>query len=191
MEAFASVAAVLGACAIAGVLPPSHTALRSVSAAEVKVASMTIAIPRSVQIEHAAIHSALEDATKAPDPVGKAARALAEVLHPHFVREEQIALPPLGLLARLAGGTRLTDAEVAEALDMTDSLRRELPRMLDEHKRIRKAVESLLAVAQAEHAVRYVQLAEQLALHAQSEEEVLYPAAVLVGDVIRAQIKRD
>lgn len=190
MQAFVSATAVVGACAIAGVLLPSHTALPSGPPAD-KVASMTIAIPQSVQIEHAAIHAALVDATKAPGRVGKAAKALAEVLHPHFVREEQIALPPLGLLARLAGGTPLTDAEVAEALDMTGSLRRELPQMLDEHKRIRTAVESLRAAAQAEHAMRYEQLAAQLALHAQSEEEVLYPAAVLVGEVIRAQIKRD
>ena len=31
-------------------------------------------------------------------------------------------------------------------------------------------------------------LAEQLALHAQTEGEVLYPAAVLVGDIIRARM---
>lgn len=191
MQAVASATAVIGFCALGSVLLMSHTALRSVSAAEVKMAFMTIPIPQSVQIEHTAIHSALVEATKAPGRVGKAARELAEVLHPHFVREEQIALPPLGLLARLAAGTRLTDREIAKALDMTDSLRRELPHMLEEHKRIREAVESLRAAAQAEHAVKYEQLAAQLALHAQSEEEVLYPAAVLVGEVIRAHVKRD
>ena len=30
-------------------------------------------------------------------------------------------------------------------------------------------------------------LAETLAAHAQTEEEVLYPAAILVGDIIRAR----
>jgi hypothetical protein len=39
----------------------------------------------------------------------------------------------------------------------------------------------------AEQATKYEQLAEQLALHAQTEEEVLFPAAVLVGDIIRAR----
>jgi hypothetical protein len=31
-------------------------------------------------------------------------------------------------------------------------------------------------------------LGQQLALHAQTEEEVLYPAAVLVGDIVRARL---
>ena len=35
--------------------------------------------------------------------------------------------------------------------------------------------------------VVHEQFAEELLLHAQSEEEVLYPAAILVGDIIRAR----
>lgn len=146
-----------------------------------------IEIPQSIQAEHEAIHSALVEATKAPGRVGTAAKALAEVLHQHFVREEEIALPPLGLLAPLAAGTTLPDGQASEALAMTDSLRRELPKMLNEHKQIRAAVEGLRRAANEERAVRYQQLADQLALHAQTEEEVLYPAAVLVGDLIRAK----
>lgn len=157
---------------------------------ETTTSAATLSIPRSVQTEHEAIHSTLVEATKAAGPVGKAAQQLAEVLHPHFVREEQIALPPLGLLARLAGGARLSNAEVTEALSMTDALKRELPRMLEEHKRIRTAVDNLRTAAKAERAAKYEELADHLALHAQTEEEVLYPAAVLVGDLIRARAPR-
>jgi hypothetical protein len=146
-----------------------------------------IEIPQSIQAEHEAIHSELVEATKAPGRTGAAAKALAEVLHPHFVREEEIALPPLGLLALLAAGTKLSDVQESEALAMTDSLRRELPKMLHEHKQIRAAVEGLRHAASEERALRYQQLADQLALHAKTEEEVLYPAAVLVGDLIRAK----
>jgi hypothetical protein len=147
-----------------------------------------IQIPKSVQAEHKAIHSALVEATQAPGRVGVAANDLAEVLHPHFIREEQIALPPLGLLAPLAAGDHLPQTVVSETLAMTDSLRAELPQMLEEHKTIRAAVEKLRLAADAERALKYAQLAEQLALHAQTEEEVLYPAAVLVGDIIRAHL---
>jgi hypothetical protein len=107
-------------------------------------------------------------------------------LHPHFVREEEIALPPLGVLAALAARTSLADGQVSEVLAMTDALRRELPRMLEEHKHIRAAVDGLRQAAKAEQAVKYEQLADQLALHAQTEEEVLYPAAIVVGDLLRA-----
>jgi hypothetical protein len=145
-----------------------------------------IAIPRSLQAEHEAIHKALVEATRAPGQVGGAAKELAAVLDPHFERENQIALPPLGLLAPLAAGE--TPAGLQEALAMTDALRKELPRMLEEHKRIRAATEKLRAAARDEKAAVHEHLAEALASHARTEEEILYPAAILVGDIIRARM---
>lgn len=145
----------------------------------------TIEIPESMRAEHGEIHAALERATQVSGRVGEAARALAKVLHPHFQREEQIALPPLGLLAPLARG-EFTEAMLA-VLPMTDSLRRELPHMLDEHVAIRAATARLGEVARAERDASVMRLAEQLALHAKSEEEMFYPAAVLVGDIVRAR----
>src|SRR5688572_4004374 len=147
-----------------------------------------ITIPQSLQTEHKAIHDALEQATQVPGAVGAAARELAAVLGPHFRRENEIALPPLGLLAALAAGEKPADLE--EALAMTDALRKELPGMLQEHTRIRAATEKLRTAARNEKASAYEQFAEDLAAHAQSEEEVLYPAAILVGDVIRARMAK-
>lgn len=144
-------------------------------------------IPESLQKEHHEIHSTLVEATKAPGRVGAAATELAKVLHAHFVREEEIALPPLGLLAPLASGARITDPQRSEALTMTASLKQELPRMLEEHKHIKAAVEKLGAAARAEKAEKYERLAEALSLHARTEEEVTYPAAILVGETLRAR----
>jgi hypothetical protein len=145
----------------------------------------TIEIPESIRVEHEAIHSALVEATRAPGRVGAAAKALAAVLHPHFVREEEIALPPLGLLAPLSRGEQLPEAMLSAAGKMTSVLRAELPRMLEEHARIRAAVAALRDAARAEGAAAQQALAAELALHAQTEEEVLYPAALVVGDLIR------
>lgn len=142
-------------------------------------------IPASMRAEHEEIHAALERATQAPGGVGQAARALAKVLHPHFVREEQIALPPLGLLAPLARG-EFTEAMLG-VLPMTELLRAELPHMLEEHVGIHAATQKLGEVARAERNTPVMRLAEQLALHAKSEEEMFYPAAVLVGDIVRAR----
>lgn len=152
------------------------------------MAKFTIDIPQSVRAEHLAIHSALEDAQHLPGPVGDAARRLARVLHPHFVREEEIALPPLGLLAPLASGGLPAEAE--GILRMTDALTRELPGMLEEHVQIRAAVEELAAAAAAHGAATQAQLAAELAQHARSEEEVLYPAAILVGEIVRGRLAR-
>ena len=147
-----------------------------------------IEIPESMRVEHAEIHAALERATTVPGRVGEAARRLAKVLHPHFEREEQIALPPLGLLAPLARG-EFTPA-MLDVLPMTDSLREELPRMLQEHVAIHAATRHLGEVARAEHNAPVARLTEQLALHAKSEEELFYPAAVLVGEIVRARGQR-
>jgi len=166
-------------------LPPQSTAQSK--ATEASTGKGAIEIPKSLRVEHEAIHSALVEATRAPGQVGAAARELAAVLHPHFVREEEIALPPLGLLAPLSTGASVPDSALSEALAMTDALRSEMPRMLEEHKQIEAAVERLRLAARAEQAGMHEQLAEELALHAKTEEEVLYPAALLVGDIIRAR----
>ncbi len=147
---------------------------------------VTFDIPRSVQVEHAEIHGTLEEATRRGGAVGEAATRLAEVLHPHFVREEEIALPPLALLAPLAAGEAFGD--MSEVLALTDALKAELPRMLEEHVVIRAAVENLRAAARAKGAVEEELLAEKLALHALTEEEVLYPAAIVVGELVRLRI---
>jgi iron-sulfur cluster repair protein YtfE (RIC family) len=144
--------------------------------------------PSSIQHEHEEIHEALVALTKVTGPVGTAAAELAKTLHPHFVREEEIALPPLGLLAPLAEGK--TPAGMAEAAKMADTLKKEMPRMMEEHKAIRAAVGKLRTVAQQEKHAAAEEFAATLAQHALTEEEVLYPAAILVGDVIRARTAR-
>jgi len=146
-----------------------------------------IEIPKSVRTEHDAIHDTLKEAARTTGRVGPAAQELARILHPHFVREEEVVLPPLGLLARLASGD--FTADMADVLPMTDALKRELPQMLEEHKAIRAAVENLRVAARADNSDKYERLANDLALHAQTEEELLYPAALLVGDIIRARLR--
>jgi hypothetical protein len=156
--------------------------------AEAAAQKPAIAIPQSLEAEHHEIHEALLEATRVPGRVGAAAQELAAILDPHFARENEIALPPLGLLAPLAAGK--TPPGQQEVLAMTDALRNELPRMLEEHERIRAATEKLRAVARDEKARAQEQFAERLAAHARTEEQILYPAAILVGDVIRARMAK-
>ena len=143
-------------------------------------------IPESMRTEHEHIHHALEAATRAPGAVGEAARALAAVLGPHFERENQIALPPLGALPLLARGGIPGNADAI--LAMTDSLRTELPRMLEEHVHIDAAAKRLEAVAREHGADDVERMAHSLQLHARTEQEVSYPTALVVGDLIRARL---
>jgi hypothetical protein len=107
-------------------------------------------------------------------------------MHPHFVKEDQFALPPLGLLVALARGE--TNAEMAAVLELTDRLEAELPQMLEEHRGIVEALSKLReAAARAGHD-DIVTFAEALVEHAQTEEAVMYPAAILVGQVVRQRL---
>lgn len=147
---------------------------------------MEFLIPEPLKTEHAELHADLVDATRAGGRVGEAAKEVAKRLHPHFVREEEFALPPLGLLAALAKGTVMPG--MANILVLTDRLEAELPAMLAEHKDIVAALSDLAAAAKAENKPRHAGFAAKLMLHAQTEEEVLYPAALLVGRYVKLSL---
>jgi Hemerythrin HHE cation binding domain len=144
---------------------------------------MRFDIPAPLQQEHEALHDELRRAAQAGGEVGDAAKALARLMHPHFVKEDEIALPPLGLLAALARGERR--AEFDAVLALTDRLEAELPQMLEEHRSIVAALQRLQAAAERAGRDDIVVFARQLVQHARTEEEVMYPAARLVGRYVR------
>jgi hypothetical protein len=135
--------------------------------------------PSSLRTEHQHLHEVLSRAAGEPGALGEAARALHELLEPHFQREEEIATPPLGLLVPLSEGE--PTAGMRAVLPMTEALERELPRMLEEHRAIRAAVVAFRSAAERAGRQDYVAFSDALAAHARQEEEILYPAAILVG----------
>ena len=144
---------------------------------------MKFTIPHPLQQEHEALHDELRRATEAGGEVGEAAKTLARLMHPHFVKEDHYALPPLGLLGALARGD--SHAEMSEVLALTDRLEADLPAMLEEHKAIVAALQRLQEAAERAGRSDIVAFAQQLVQHARTEEEVMVPAAVLVGRHVR------
>ena len=147
---------------------------------------MKFEIPAALRAEHEQLHARLAQATEEPGALGEAARQLARLLQPHFVRDEAFALPPLGLLAELAHG-RVTP-EMAAVLPMTRKLKAELPAMLAEHRQILVVLDKLRVAAKAAGRPEYESFAAALALHAQHEEHVLYPAAILLGEHLERMV---
>jgi len=139
--------------------------------------------PPSLKHEHEELHAELVAATKAGGKTGPAAQAVARALHPHFVKEEEYALPPLGLLTVLADGKSPPDRDAV--ISMTERLKKDLGHMLHEHKVIVIELHKLMEAAKSENKPEYVHFAEKLKLHAQTEEEVLYPAAILIGEYLK------
>ena len=60
--------------------------------------------------------------------------------------------------------------------------------MLLEHKEIVGALEVLAEAARKEEKDEFVHFAEKLILHAQTEEEVLYPASILVSEYLKLKL---
>lgn len=144
-------------------------------------------IPASVRLEHEALHKSLSDASLEGGRAGEAARTVARLMHPHFLREDEYAMPPLGLLARLARDEVTPD--MAEALPLIARLKAEMPLMLEEHRAIKAALQTLEVIAVTEGKPEIADFARRLTLHALSEEEILYPAAILVGDVLKQRLQ--
>ncbi|MBI4477647.1 MAG: hemerythrin domain-containing protein [Acidobacteria bacterium] len=145
-------------------------------------------IPHAIVAEHDALHAELERATRLPGRLGEMAATVARVLQAHFEKEEQLALAPLGLLSMLIEGRVPADAQAC--VKRSDRFRAELPRMLEEHREIAKALDRMIDVALAENRFEIADFGERLKHHASMEEEVLYPAAILVGEFIRARGKK-
>ncbi len=149
---------------------------------------MKLEIPKSLRVEHEELHEELVNATKVTGKVGEAAKAVAKVLHPHFEKEEEYALPPLGLLPLLVEG-KITP-EMKDVFKMTDRLKADLRQMLEEHKAIVAALSNLSNIAGKEKKMEQTRFAEKLMLHAQNEEEILYPTAILIGEYLKLKLKK-
>ena len=98
------------------------------------------------------------------------------------MRTRTLLAPALALLKPVSEG-RFTD-DMAAAQPRIGRLEAELPRMLDEHVRIVEALRDLIRAAAEENLPGFSRIAQSLVAHAEEEEEILYPAALLVSRVL-------
>jgi hypothetical protein len=147
---------------------------------------MTFNIPSPVRTEHQELHRTLEAITNLLGKTGEAAKTVARLLHPHFVKEEEFALPNLGLLPLLA--TDKVSSDMRAAVTFSDILKKNLPEMLKEHQQIAGALQILNQAATEENHPEVVNFTEKLMLHARTEEDILYPAAILIGEYLKMKL---
>jgi hemerythrin superfamily protein len=143
-------------------------------------------VPEALQIEHEELREELQKAAAAGGKTGEAAQHVLKVLHPHILLEEEFAIPPLCLLPRLARGE--VTADMRRALSQSMMLKTQLPRMLEEHKLIVEALRRLMQAAQEEGLAGFARLARKMIVHAQTEEEIFYPASILVGEYLKLKL---
>jgi hypothetical protein len=144
---------------------------------------MNTEVPEALRIEHGELREQLAKAAAAGGKTEEAAQRVLKVLRPHILLEEEFAIPPLTLLPRLARGEVTQD--MRRYMIQAETLKAELPRMLAEHGLIVEALRGLMQAAQDEGHTGYARFAQKMILHAQTEEEILYPASILIGEYLR------
>jgi len=147
---------------------------------------MKFEIPDAMKSEHEELSAELAAAMRVGGKTAVAAKAVADAAREHLRREEEFALPPLGLIAALVAGG--VTAEMRDVIALTDRLQAEMPRMLADHAQIVIALDRLVSAAKAERKEEVVRFADRLVRHALIQEQVTYPAAVLVGEFVKLKL---
>ncbi len=145
--------------------------------------------PQMIDLEHEELHEELARTMKVEGKTGETARRVMKILQAHMTREDELVRPILALLAPLSAGE--LPADPPAYIKKVEALRAEMPRMLKEHQLAVDALKDFMrAAAEEQRPPGYAQLAKKLIAHAQTEEDVLYPAALLVGDYLKAKTGR-
>lgn len=147
------------------------------------VEAMPLQTPEALDEEHEELHEELRRIIRRGGSIGQAAERVAEVLHPHFESENELAIPIVGLLRELAEGRESPD--FAKGLKLYEKFKREYPRMLQEHAEIVDALKRLEAVAKKAKNREAIGFARKLKLHAKIEEDLTYPAVLMAGKLLK------
>jgi iron-sulfur cluster repair protein YtfE (RIC family) len=147
---------------------------------------MDYRIPGSIKVEHEELYEQLNRAVRIKGKVGDAAMLAFKEFQPHIRKEEEIAFPPLDLLQPLAGKDVTT--EHAGIIKLAERLKDELPGFIYQHDEMRKALQRMNDEARREQMHEQAELAKRLIRHMLLEEQILYPAAILVGEHVRYRL---
>lgn len=140
---------------------------------------MQLETPISLQLDHEVLLSKLNEIASTESNVALNAKNVADVFRAHFRREEKTVLPQLSLLMTIVEGQWSIDTK--EALLKNNILIKEFQELKGEHQKIHKAAEEMVKVSLKENNKEAKKIAEEIILHIQIEEEVSYPAILLIN----------
>jgi hypothetical protein len=137
-------------------------------------------MPASIKQEHELLLGQMDEI--AADTTNKAAAKLKELLQHHFEEEENYVLPTLGLLPMLANG-KVPDESKA-ILEMTGKFRKQYTHIGAEHQLIKAYLEEMKKNSDKNNTDKIVQFETRLLAHAATEEEILFPTTILIGEFL-------
>ncbi len=139
--------------------------------------------PQPIKNGHENLSSELKNIIDLKGNIAQPAQILYEVMSDHFEKEEKYALPPLSFLLALSKGNWEINSN--EAIKMADKLQSKLAELTQDHENILKSLEDLEVMAEAENNVPAKQFVKNLRIHAEVEDQVLYPTTILIGNYLK------
>jgi hemerythrin-like domain-containing protein len=140
-------------------------------------------VPKSLKEEHEAFIDGLRSHSTKKDQTGVAVGQLLKLLEPHIEKEDQRLLPLLGALGEIAAGQPLENPTAV--MRAYEKYAAQYPSMFAEHLPIKESIRRARRLAKKGGYGDVVDVLDALAHHSRVEEEVLYPAALLVGMAVR------
>ncbi len=132
--------------------------------------------------EHAELMGSLRKLSISGLSTGAAVTDLLTVLEPHFAKEEEIVMPMLALAQRLAEGD---DVSIHSAPRAAKEIEKEYRTMFREHAKIRELAGRSGEAALAEKNADAVETINWLSHHAEIEEAIVYPLALLAARLLK------
>ena len=140
-------------------------------------------VPSSLKKTHSELLQQLHQFTLIKDSSVKVALKLEELMLHHFLEEEDYILPTLGLLPSLAKG-QLPESPT-EIIMLSEKAKSQMDHMSAEHQLIKAYIEELKQASKEENQPAIIAFEKEVSKHAISEEEVYFPAAIMVGEYLK------
>jgi len=140
-------------------------------------------IPKALMHGHENLCAEIEEIIASGGKTGEKAKFIQESMKAHFKKEEAYALPPLGFLLALSEGNWEIDSDAA--IKMSEMLLSKLSELQEEHENISTALLDLKITADEENNQAAIQFIKNLTLHVEVEDQVLYPATILIGNYLK------
>lgn len=141
------------------------------------------AVPSSIIKEHEILLNQIHKLSLFEDSAGLAAKKLYSLMEHHFKEEEDVVLPQLGLLPLLAN--EKLPGQIKEIIQLSEKLKSHLTHLNVEHQLIEAYLGELKQVAAKKDLPEINDFEKELRKHANTEEEIFFPAAVLIVEYLK------
>jgi hemerythrin superfamily protein len=144
---------------------------------------LKLTAPDALLHSHDEARAELARANMEGGQIAEAAMQVARLCLPHFEYEEKTVFPILALLPHLSPEN--LRAEMMHVLPLISEFRAAHQALNNHHRSILGAVEALLQAAHNQENREFIDFAYNLRDHESIEDEVIYPAVILIGDYLR------